>query len=109
MYNAKGEARGIGRLAKYKSPCGIKLHSRENRLRRGEEDKQVKRLLKPRDKLTLIWFAVAVFVLYRYAWERPLAVAGFAAIAGGGIYAVILIALNKKKSPAALAGCKAHK
>ena len=56
----------------------------------------MKRLLKPRDKLTLLWFSLAVFALYRYAWERPLSVAMSIGISGGLIYAGILIALNER-------------
>lgn len=65
----------------------------------------MKHLLRTGDKLTLLWFGIMIFALYRYAWDRPPAVALFAAAACSWLYAVVLIALNEmnrqKKSPAA--------
>lgn len=56
----------------------------------------MRRLFKPKDGQILIWFGLAAFAFYRYAWERPLSVAVSVVICGGLLYAGILIALNER-------------
>lgn len=56
----------------------------------------MRRLLKPKDGQILIWFGLAAFAFYRYAWERPFSVAISVVICGGLLYAGILIAVNER-------------